>query len=202
MIGKEKTFPPRITGQHQDGHATTAKVADAFGAPHPSTPKQAFEAIGLDHFFVTDDDKDLDWAALISTKRGSPVDGEKADEASGFDSLGQEEAFHVAAYDAVTEDDPAEDAVWERYLTPAQPYPNTGAPLMPTTEHIATLDEQGYLHLRLDQPPGTQVRVIIEAVETHSQPETENFMLASLQSQTGFALKVLGSPAEDAWNDL
>jgi len=73
---------------------------------------------------------------------------------------------------------------------------------MPTTERIATLDDQSYLHLQLDQPPGTKVRVIIETADTPNQPEAENFMLARLQSQTGFALKVLGSPAEDAWNDF
>lgn len=73
---------------------------------------------------------------------------------------------------------------------------------MPATERIATLDDQGFLHLRLDQPPGTRVRVIIEAFDTPAQPEAENLMLARLQSQTGFAQNVLGSPAEDAWNDL
>jgi len=73
---------------------------------------------------------------------------------------------------------------------------------MSAIARLATLDDQGYLHLHLDQPPGTQVRVIIEAVETSDQPEAESLALARLQSQTGFALKVLGSPAEDAWNDF
>ncbi|MFM2007384.1 MAG: hypothetical protein RLZZ09_3039 [Pseudomonadota bacterium] len=130
------------------------------------------------------------------------MNNDHSDAASQFDYLGEEEAFQVAAYAAVTEDDPAEDAVWERYLSTANPHPTLRRPPMPATERIATLDDQGYLHLRLDQPPGTQVRVIIEAVDTPAQPEAENLMLACLQSQTGFALKVLGSPAEDAWNDL
>ena len=73
---------------------------------------------------------------------------------------------------------------------------------MPATERIATLDDQGYLHLRLDLPPGAQVRVIIETVDTSAQPQVESLILARLQGQTGFALKLLGSPAEDAWNDL
>jgi len=72
---------------------------------------------------------------------------------------------------------------------------------MSAIARIATLDDQGYLHLHIDQPPGSQVRVIIEAVETPDQPSEESMALARLQSQTGFALKVLGAPAEDAWND-
>lgn len=114
----------------------------------------------------------------------------------------QDEAFNLAAYAAVTEDDLEEDAVWERYLDPAEPNITSRRTPMPATERIATLDDQSYLHLRVDQPPGTQVRVIIEAADTPVQPEAESVMLARLQSQTGFALKVLGSPAEDAWNDF
>jgi hypothetical protein len=115
---------------------------------------------------------------------------------------GQDEDFNIAAYAAVTEDDPAEDAEWERYLSTPGPHPTFRRTPMPATERIATLDDQGYLHLRLDHPPGTQVRVIIEAVDMPAEPGTERVMLARLQSQTGFALKVLNSPAEDAWNDL
>jgi len=52
----------------------------------------------------------------------------------------------------------------------------------PATERIATLDDQSYLRLQLDQPPGTQVLVIIETADTPNQPEAENVMLAGVQS--------------------
>lgn len=70
---------------------------------------------------------------------------------------------------------------------------------------IETVDERGYIHLQLEKLAGVKVRVIIEDLDTRpNQAATpaESLALAKMQEQTGFAKHVLGSAAEDAWNDL
>jgi hypothetical protein len=70
---------------------------------------------------------------------------------------------------------------------------------------IATVDEKGYIHLQLEKPAGIKVRIIIEDLDAYpNQAATpaESIALARMQEQTGFAKHVLGSAAEDVWNDL
>jgi len=70
---------------------------------------------------------------------------------------------------------------------------------------IETVDERGYIHLQLEKPAGVKVRIIIEDLDTRpNQAATpaESIALARMQEQTGFAKNVLGSAAEDVWNDL
>ena len=70
---------------------------------------------------------------------------------------------------------------------------------------IKTVDEKGYIHLQLEKPAGVKVRIIIEDLDAYpNQVATpaESIALARMQKQTGFAKHVLGSAAEDVWNDL
>ena len=70
---------------------------------------------------------------------------------------------------------------------------------------IETVDEKGYIHLQLEKAAGVKVRIIIEDMDSNSSQAlipSENLALARMQEQTGFVKNVIGSPAEDAWNDL
>jgi len=70
---------------------------------------------------------------------------------------------------------------------------------------IETVDEKGYIHLHLEKPAGVKVRIIIEDLDAHPDQaarHAESLALAKMQEQTGFAKHILGSAAEDAWNDL
>ena len=55
-------------------------------------------------------------ALRVSRPFGSRVRVIVLDEASIAQALTEEERFQLAALAAVTEDDPEEDAIWERYL--------------------------------------------------------------------------------------
>ena len=70
---------------------------------------------------------------------------------------------------------------------------------------IETVDDRGYIHLQLENLAGVKVRIIIEDIDTRSnqaEASAESIALAKMQEQTGFAKYVLGSAAEDVWNDL
>jgi hypothetical protein len=70
---------------------------------------------------------------------------------------------------------------------------------------IEMVDELGYIHLQLEKLAGAKVRIIIEDIDSISATSAtpvESFALARMQEQTGFAKHVLGSAAEDVWNDL
>ncbi|MEY3288394.1 MAG: hypothetical protein RLZZ419_636 [Pseudomonadota bacterium] len=67
---------------------------------------------------------------------------------------------------------------------------------------IEMVDESGYIHLQLEKLAGAKVRIIIQDIDSISATPVESFALARMQEQTGFAKHVLGSPAEDVWNDL
>jgi hypothetical protein len=69
---------------------------------------------------------------------------------------------------------------------------------------IETVDDSGFIHLQLEKQAGAKVRIIIEDIDTRNQAEAsaESIALAKMQEQTGFAKYVLGSAAEDVWNDL
>lgn len=76
---------------------------------------------------------------------------------------------------------------------------------MHTITRIETVDERGYIHLQLERPAGVKVRIIIEELDTppnQAATPAESLALARMQEQTGFAKHVLGSSAEDVWNDL
>jgi hypothetical protein len=70
---------------------------------------------------------------------------------------------------------------------------------------IETVDDKGYIHLQLEKPAGVKVRIIIEDIDMdpdQTATPAESMALAKMQEQTGFAKHVLGSAAEDVWNDL
>ncbi len=68
---------------------------------------------------------------------------------------------------------------------------------------IETVDESGYIHIQLKKLAGVKVRLIIEDIDNSpNQTPAESLALAKMQEQTGFAKHVLGSTAEDVWNDL
>jgi hypothetical protein len=68
---------------------------------------------------------------------------------------------------------------------------------------IETVDESGYLHVQLEKLAGVKVRLIIEDIDNSpNQTPAESMASAKMQEQTGFAKHVLGSAAEDVWNDL
>jgi hypothetical protein len=70
---------------------------------------------------------------------------------------------------------------------------------------IETVDERGFIHLQLEKMAGVKVRIIIEDIDAspnQAVTPNESLVLAKMQEQTGFSKHVLGSVAEDAWNDL
>lgn len=71
---------------------------------------------------------------------------------------------------------------------------------MSITEHTLTVTEGGKVDLRVSQPPGSRIRVIV--LDETSAETSEALLLARLQDSTGFAREVLADPAEDIWNDL
>ena len=71
---------------------------------------------------------------------------------------------------------------------------------MTITEQTLTVGEDGLVALKVVRPTGSRVRVIV--LEDSGNREDEAISLAEMQSNTGFALKVLSNPAEDVWNDL
>jgi len=71
---------------------------------------------------------------------------------------------------------------------------------MKATQHVVTVSEGGRVALRVPQPVGTRVRVIV-LDESDAVPD-EAMALARGQEQSGFARQVLADPAEDVWNDL
>ncbi len=75
---------------------------------------------------------------------------------------------------------------------------------MQTISRIETVDAQGYIHFQLEKAPGVKVRIIIEDIDNSSSSimPSESIALARLQEQSGFVKNVIGSPAEDVWNDL
>ncbi len=76
---------------------------------------------------------------------------------------------------------------------------------MQTITRIETVDALGYIHCQLEKPPGVQVKIIIEDINNKPSNVTlpsESLALVRLQEQSGFVKNVIGSPAEDAWNDL
>lgn len=76
---------------------------------------------------------------------------------------------------------------------------------MQAITRIETVDESGYIHLHLEKAAGIKVRIIIEDMDSNSSKlniPSESLALAHMQEQTGFVKNVIGSPAEDAWNDL
>ena len=76
---------------------------------------------------------------------------------------------------------------------------------MQAITRIETVDESGYIHLQLEQLAGVKVRIIIENFETcpdRTALPAESLALAKMQEQTGFAKHILGSAAEDVWNDV
>jgi hypothetical protein len=76
---------------------------------------------------------------------------------------------------------------------------------MQTITRIETVDAQGYIHFQLEKPPGVKVRIIIEDMDNKSSDNTipyESLALVRLQEQSGFVKNVIGSSAEDVWNEL
>ena len=71
---------------------------------------------------------------------------------------------------------------------------------MPITEQTLTVGEDGLITIQVARPVGSQVRVIV--LENSGNREADTISFAEMQSNTGFALKVLSNPAEDVWNDL
>jgi hypothetical protein len=76
---------------------------------------------------------------------------------------------------------------------------------MHATTRIETIGAGGSIHLRLNKPAEARVRVNIEDRDSPEQGKAiseDQRALARLQQPTGFASNMLGSAAEDAWNDL
>ncbi len=48
---------------------------------------------------------------------------------------------------------------------------------------------------------GSRVKLILLPEDDHEISQ-ESYEMMALQEKTGFAISVLGDPAEDAWNDL
>ena len=70
---------------------------------------------------------------------------------------------------------------------------------------IETVDERGFIHLQIEKPAGVKVRIIIEDIDSDPYQVTtppESLVLARMQEKSGFIKNVIGSPAEDVWNDL
>jgi hypothetical protein len=77
---------------------------------------------------------------------------------------------------------------------------------MTLMDQMVTLDQDGYLHLRVNRSAGSRVRVIVEDVDG-AQEEIEvtnpgSPVSAGLLEQSAFVRDVLANPAEDAWNDV
>jgi len=62
--------------------------------------EEEFELIGLQSFFDTEDDKNVDWYE--------------------FFQLTEDEKYYAANYDQIIEEDKAEDQIWRKYLTPEE----------------------------------------------------------------------------------
>lgn len=74
---------------------------------------------------------------------------------------------------------------------------------MHTLTRIETVDQSGFIHLQLEKSAGAKVRIIIEDLgPDQTVTAAESLALARLQEQSGFVQHVLGSAAEDVWNDL
>lgn len=72
-------------------------------------------------------------------------------------------------------------------------------------DHV-TVDEEGYVRLRVEHPPGTRLRVHIEEAPANtvdaSVPTVDDGSMAAGQARTGFARDILGAPEEEVWNEL
>ena len=76
---------------------------------------------------------------------------------------------------------------------------------MQTISRIETVDAQGYIHFQIEKATSVKVRIIIADIDNNFSNVTipsENFALARLQERSGFVKNVIGSAAEDVWNDL
>ena len=83
---------------------------------------------------------------------------------------------------------------------------------MMAMKQVVTVDRDGCLYLRLNRPPGSRVRVMVEDVDvdvdvdgTHAAIEVTNLdglMPTGFLERPGFVREVLANPAEDAWNDV
>lgn len=77
---------------------------------------------------------------------------------------------------------------------------------MASMSQIVTVDRDGCLHLRVNRPPGSRVRVMLEGVDgTHEGIEVTNLngpMTTGFLERSAFVRDVLAHPAEDAWNDV
>jgi hypothetical protein len=76
---------------------------------------------------------------------------------------------------------------------------------MQTISRIETVDAQGYIHFQLEKGPSVKVRIIIADIDNNSSNVTmpsESFVLARLQEQSSFVKNVIGSAAENVWNEL
>ena len=62
------------------------------------TDEEEFELIGLNAFFDTEDDKNINWLDYFQ--------------------LTEDEKYYAANLDQVIEEDKAEDQIWGKYLTP------------------------------------------------------------------------------------
>ncbi|MDP2751009.1 MAG: hypothetical protein Q8O31_00145 [Rhodocyclaceae bacterium] len=76
---------------------------------------------------------------------------------------------------------------------------------------IVTADAHHTIHVTLPPDMSNQVEIIIlpinqnqhiSAENTPFSPFLERLAFARMQEQTGFAKNILGSSAEDVWNDL
>ena len=77
---------------------------------------------------------------------------------------------------------------------------------MAAMTRVVTVDRDGCLYLRLNRPPGSRVRVMVEDVDgTHEAIEVTNLngpMTTGFLERSAFVREVLANPAEDAWNDV
>ena len=77
---------------------------------------------------------------------------------------------------------------------------------MAAMNQIVTVDRDGCLYLRVNRPPGSRVRVMVEDVDgTHAVIEVTNLddtMPTGFLARSAFVREVLANPAEDAWNDV
>jgi len=65
---------------------------------------------------------------------------------------------------------------------------------------IQDVAKDGYLHIRAPQGMGNRFEVIVMPIEGETKDETLHYM--SLQEESGFSQKVLGSADEDVWNEV
>ncbi len=64
---------------------------------------------------------------------------------------------------------------------------------------VATVGENGLVHVSTNQPKGARVGVIVFPLEEELPTPAS---AATTQAQSGFVKEVLSNPAEDVWNDL